>query len=111
MIMKNKNKLFNDLINDSFKSYKNRKDYNPLIDTREKFIDRIKLDKEFSKKCGIKIKEKKVDLEERRSMVTQKMFNEIYSAGSPETLSDSECDQWNIPKKKIILTHKINLYI
>jgi hypothetical protein len=110
MIMKNKNKLFDELINDSFKSYKNEKDYDPIIDTKEKFINRIKLDKKFSKKFGLKIKEKKIDLKERRSMVTQKMFNQIYSAGTPETLSDSECDQWNIPKKKIILIHKINIY-
>ena len=47
--MKNKNKLFDELINDSFKSYKNEKDYDPIIDTKEKFINRIKLDKKFSK--------------------------------------------------------------
>jgi thymidylate synthase len=40
---------------------------------------------------------KKLTLEERRSMVSQEMFNQIYTGGGPETLSHSECDQWNIP--------------
>ena len=39
-----------------------------------------------------------LDLEERRAMVSQEMFNQIYNGGSPESLSHSECDQWNIPK-------------
>jgi thymidylate synthase len=39
-------------------------------------------------------------LEERREMVTQEMFNEIYNAGGPETLSHSEIDQWDIPRVK-----------
>jgi thymidylate synthase len=38
-------------------------------------------------------------LEERRAMVTQEMFNQIYTGGSPESLSHSEIDQWDIPKR------------
>ena len=37
-------------------------------------------------------------LEERRAMVTQEMFNQIYTGGDPSTLSHSELDQWNIPR-------------
>jgi len=38
-------------------------------------------------------------LKERRAMVTQEMFNQIYTGGSPESLSHSEIDQWDIPKR------------
>ena len=37
-------------------------------------------------------------LDERRAMVTQEMFNEIYNAGDPSTLSHSEIDQWGVPR-------------
>jgi thymidylate synthase len=37
-------------------------------------------------------------LDERRSMVTQEMFNEIYNGGDPSTLSHSEIDQWGVPR-------------
>jgi thymidylate synthase len=37
-------------------------------------------------------------LDERRSMVTQEMFNEIYAGGGPELLNHTECDQWDIPR-------------
>jgi thymidylate synthase len=39
-------------------------------------------------------------LDQRRSMVTQEMFNEIYNGGGPESLSHSEIDQWNVPRIK-----------
>lgn len=41
---------------------------------------------------------RELDLEERRAMVSQEMFNQIYNGGGPETLSHSECDQWDIPR-------------
>jgi len=42
----------------------------------------------------------KYSLDERRAMVTQEMFNEIYNGGDPSTLSHSEIDQWGIPRGK-----------
>jgi len=42
---------------------------------------------------------RKLDLEERRAMVTQEMFNQIYNAGDSSILTHSEIDQWNIPKR------------
>jgi thymidylate synthase len=42
---------------------------------------------------------RKLDLEERRAMVTQEMFNQIYNAGDSSTLTHSEIDQWNIPTR------------
>jgi thymidylate synthase len=41
---------------------------------------------------------RELSLEERRSLVSQEMFNQIYTGGSPDTLSHSECDQWDIPR-------------
>jgi len=41
-----------------------------------------------------------LSLDERREMVTQEMFDQIYNAGGPETLSHSEIDQWDIPRIK-----------
>jgi thymidylate synthase len=41
---------------------------------------------------------RKLDLDERRAMVTQEMFNQIYNAGDSNTLTHSEIDQWNIPR-------------
>jgi thymidylate synthase len=44
---------------------------------------------------------RELDLEERRKMVTQEMFNQIYNGGGPESLSHSEIDQWNIPRTEL----------
>ena len=41
---------------------------------------------------------KPYSLDERRAMVTQEMFNEIYTGGDPSTLSHSEIDQWGVPR-------------
>jgi thymidylate synthase len=41
---------------------------------------------------------RQLSLDERRSMVTQEMFNEIYAGGGPELLNHTECDQWDIPR-------------
>jgi thymidylate synthase len=43
---------------------------------------------------------RELDLDERRAMVTQEMFNQIYNAGDSSTLTHSEIDQWDIPRIK-----------
>jgi thymidylate synthase len=43
---------------------------------------------------------RKLDLDERRAMVTQEMFNQIYNAGDSSILTHSEIDQWDIPRIK-----------
>jgi hypothetical protein len=89
---------------------------NILVDrqkyTKEEFINKIKTDPKFSKKWGLKIVEKELDLDDRRKMVTQEMFNQIYTGGGPDSLSNSEIDQWDIPKKiiKIKYTKKLKIY-
>jgi thymidylate synthase len=42
---------------------------------------------------------RELDLDERREMVTQEMFNQIYTAGDSSTLSHSEINQWNVPTR------------
>jgi thymidylate synthase len=44
---------------------------------------------------------RELTLDERREMVNQEMFNQIYNSGDSSTLSHSEIDQWNIPRFKI----------
>jgi len=73
---------------------------------REEFIYLIKEVAEFSENWGLKIEEKELSLEERRALVTQEMFNQIYNGGGPESLSHSEINQWNIPTKLITITYK-----
>lgn len=52
---------------------------------------------------GFQVYTRVLSLEERRALVTQEMFNQIYNAGGPETLSHSECDQWNVPTRALSL--------
>jgi len=40
----------------------------------------------------------RLTLEERRAMVTQEQFDKIYTAGSPNSLSHSEIDQFGVPR-------------
>jgi thymidylate synthase len=42
---------------------------------------------------------RELTLEERRAMVTQEQFNKVYTAGSPDTLSHSEIDQFGVPRR------------
>jgi len=52
---------------------------------------------------GFQVYTRELSLEERRLLVSQEMFNRIYNGGGPETLSHSEINQWNIPKRAISL--------
>jgi len=46
---------------------------------------------------------RKLDLEERRQLVTPEMHRQIYNAGDSSTLSHSEIDKWNVPTRAISL--------
>jgi len=54
---------------------------------------------------GFQVYTRELSLEERRSLVSQEMFNQIYNGGGPETLSHSEINQWNIPTRAISLMY------
>jgi len=42
---------------------------------------------------------RELTLEERRELVSQDEFNKVYTAGSPDTLSHSEIDQFGVPRR------------
>jgi len=52
---------------------------------------------------GFQVYTRELSLEERRSLVSQEMFNQIYNGGGPDTLSYSEINQWNVPTRAISL--------
>jgi thymidylate synthase len=52
---------------------------------------------------GFQVYTRELSLNERRVLVSQEMFNQIYNGGGPETLSHSEINQWNIPTRAISL--------
>jgi thymidylate synthase len=52
---------------------------------------------------GFQVYTRELSLEERRALVSQEMFNQIYNGGGPDTLSHSEINQWNVPTRAISL--------
>jgi thymidylate synthase len=54
---------------------------------------------------GFQVYTRELSLEERRSLVSQEVFNKIYNGGGPDTLSHSEINQWNIPTRAISLMY------
>jgi thymidylate synthase len=53
---------------------------------------------------GFQVYTRELSLEERRLLVSQEMFNQIYNAGDSSTLSHSEINQWNVPTRAISLS-------
>jgi thymidylate synthase len=52
---------------------------------------------------GFQVYTRDLTLDERRKLVTTSMFSQIYNGGGPESLSNSEINQWNVPSKAISL--------
>ena len=52
---------------------------------------------------GFQVYTRELSLEERRSLVSQEVFNKIYNGGGPDTLSHSEINQFNVPTRSISL--------
>jgi thymidylate synthase len=53
---------------------------------------------------GFQVYTRELSLDERRVLVNQEMFNQIYNAGDSSTLSHSEINQWNVPTRSISLS-------
>ena len=107
-------KRYHEIIDEVYNEYGKKYSGYEDIPIKEVFIIEIKNNQEFSKIWGLNIKERELSLTERRMMVTQEMFNQVYTGGGPESLSHQECDQWNIPKKLITIKYKkekIEVYI
>ena len=52
---------------------------------------------------GFQVYTRELSLEERRLLVSQEMFNQIYNGGGPDTLSHYEINQFNVPTRAISL--------
>jgi thymidylate synthase len=52
---------------------------------------------------GFQVYTRELSLEERRLLVSQEMFNQIYNGGGPDTLSHPEINQFNVPTRSISL--------
>jgi len=52
---------------------------------------------------GFQVYTRELSLEEKRSLVSQEMFNQIYNGGGPDTLSHPEINQLNVPTRAISL--------
>jgi thymidylate synthase len=52
---------------------------------------------------GFQVYTRKLSLTERRNLVTPEMHQQIYTGGDSSTLSHSEIDQWDVPKRAISL--------
>jgi len=52
---------------------------------------------------GFQVYTRELSLEERRLLVSQEMFNQIYNGGGPDTLSHPEINQLNVPTRAISL--------
>jgi thymidylate synthase len=52
---------------------------------------------------GFQVYTRELSLSERRKLVTPQMHRQIYTGGDSSTLSHSEIDQWNLPKRAISL--------
>ncbi len=107
---------YNQIIDDAYKNFKNNfpmKKSNPPKDyinskgqllTKEEFIDKIKTDKEFSGKWGLKIEEQELSHDERIILMNKKL-------GVTDTLpqyynTDDEMDKNNVPTKLLTVTYK-----
>lgn len=103
---------FKSIIDEVYDYYLETHFYEPFILTeemnltKEEFIGKVTNNYGFGFLFGINIVERLLTLEERRQMVSQDMFNQIYNGGEPESLSHSEINQWDVPTKKITILYK-----
>ena len=74
-----------------------------LIYPQEEFINKCKTDSEFSEKCGLRIEERELSIQERNEW-----FQIHLNGNNPFMKSDwkdYELDQQNIPTKLITITY------
>ncbi len=78
--------------------------------TREQFIDKIKTDKRFSERWGLKIEERELSLDERNELLN-KVLNrnhkrkDCFSDEEFETETLKDANAFNIPTKLITVTY------
>jgi hypothetical protein len=115
------NERYNQIIDETYKNFKNSfpmKKSNPPKDyinskgqllTKETFIYKIKTDKEFSNRFGLKIEERELSLEERTEILKDQSDNKEYFYDNNGNLiieSEWVLNKSNIPTKLITVTYK-----
>jgi len=108
MSVENKEK-YNQIIDEVYEKYHQENKHVTYLTflLREEFINKLKKEKEFSEKWGLKIEERELSLEERQELQT-KMFNGLhylhYSLNGDEGFH-KEYDKQNVPRRAITLTY------
>jgi hypothetical protein len=83
---------------------------NPLISgvqhlTKGTFIQMIKIDFEFSERWGLKIEERKLNLEERVEILRKKEDSVWLNTGLVLSVIEPMLEEYNIPTKLITITY------
>jgi hypothetical protein len=103
---------YNQIMDEAYKNYTKKMVYHPVENwlydengeptyrqlSQEEFINKCKIDQEFSERWGLKIEERELSLEERRKMAN---YGSIFI--SPMTVES--WDRRNIPTKLITIQY------
>jgi hypothetical protein len=94
------NKEQQELLDEAYENYESRQInmYIPIW-SQEEFINKCKTDAEFSERCGLKIEERELSLEERNNV-----YKKQWEPGVSE-LSHDRFNSLNIPTKLITITY------
>ena len=78
----------------------------PMEHSKESFINKCKIDSKFSKKWGLKIKERELSLEERVKLYGVEKINTTDAGYYEHSFAQFEVDEANIPTKVLTLTYQ-----
>lgn len=96
---------FSQIIDDVYEKYTTKYMGYEDIPSKDLFLFEIKTNKDFSKKWGLKIEEKVLDLNERQSWFFENKRMFLNNEFCDEVESHKNFDYYNIPKKLITLTY------
>ena len=111
--MKMNNERYNQIIDEEYDKwiteYWNNRIY-PNQNDKEQFINRIKTDKEFSEKWGLKIEERELSLEERSIIAKSNHYEvsqniKMFVRVDEDHSLHKHLDDINIPTKLITITY------
>jgi len=105
---------YNQIVDEVYKNYVDKLSYNEndcfadedinkpnktfIPYNQEEFINKIKTDKEFSERFGLKIEERGLRKDERHKLLTQQI-------SKLRAIRDEDYIEYNIPTKLITVTH------
>jgi hypothetical protein len=92
-----------DLLNEAYNNYESQQtNYYIPIYPKEKFVNKIKTDKEFSEKWGLKIEERELNPKERIELYAGQIHDKYLALVE---MSLRSCDELDIPTKLITITY------